>query len=103
MILDYIKILVVDSKLEKKIRRLGPTPLKVLEHIVNHRAPSSTTTISDLKLDKNAVGGGYSVLSRNHLVLEFGRDKKGSIRWEPSQEVDKNRTEILELINRLKR
>lgn len=92
----------MDKKIEKKIRKLGPTPLVVLEHVLIKSNPTSAGTISDLDLGVKETGGGYSVLSRNNLVLPFGRDKTGSLRWEPSEEVKENKNEILDLIRKIR-
>ncbi len=95
----------MDRPLEKKIRKLGPTPLRVLSHVLQHSSPASLATsagtISALKMDVNSVGGGYSVLSRNDLVMPAGRDASGTIRWEPSSQVSEDKDEVLELIRRL--
>lgn len=91
----------MDKKLEKKVRRLGPTPIRVFEHVLTSNA-TSAGTISFLNLGERETGGGYSVLSRNGLVEPFGRDESGSLRWEPTEEVKENKNEILELLRRLK-
>lgn len=92
----------MENKLELKVRKLGPTPLRVLEHVLIKSNPTSAGTVSVLDLNNQSVGGGYSVLTRSDLVLPCGRDKNGSLKWEATPEVKENKKEILELIKRIK-
>lgn len=95
----------MDKSLEWKLRKLGPTPVRVLEHVLVKSTVTSAGTIAQLNLgDENtrAVGGGYSVLSRGGLVYPIGRNEAGSIRWEPSEAVKQNKDEILDLIRKMK-
>lgn len=92
----------MEKPLEKKIRKLGPTPIKVLEHVLIMSNPTSAGTASFLNLGNKEMGGGYSVLSRNDLVLPFGRNDKGDLRWEATPVVKQYKSEILELISKLK-
>lgn len=92
----------MDKSLEWKVRKLGPTPVRVLEHVIVKSTPTSAGTISQLNMGEQEVGGGYSVLSRGGLVYPLGRDESGSVKWEPSEEVKHNKDEILGLIRKMK-
>lgn len=92
----------MDKPLEWKVRKLGPTPVRVLEHVLIKSSPTSAGTISQLNLGEKEIGGGYSVLSRGGLVYPLGRDESGSIKWEASEEVEQNKNEILDLIRKMK-
>jgi hypothetical protein len=95
----------MDTTLDKTIRRLGPTPRKVLGYVIQKseavKPITSAGTISHLELEDNSAGGGYSVLSRNGLVEQFGRDDKGNLRWKLTDQVEKSKEEVTSLITRL--
>ena len=93
----------MNKQSEKKLRRLTPKQAKALRtFILEPAAVSGATGYSG-----QILGGVVSALTRSGFIEPFGREER-QFRWEVSDpdlknDLEKNRDEVLTLLNKLAR